>query len=140
METSAELRMAVERFYELFVSGDESVAERYVENIDGLLVIGTDPREWWADYESVIVALKAQAGELGDIGMKIRRDQEIRAYQEGSIGWAADRPIFVFPDGSEVEMRVTAVFIEQVGGWKLAQWHASFGVDNEDAIGKGLTV
>ena len=140
METSTDLRTVVERFYGLFVSGDTSIAERYIENLDGLLVIGTDPREWWADYESVMRALKAQAGELSETGLKIRRDQEVRAYQEGSIGWVADRPIFVLPDGSEIEMRVTGVFIEHVDGWKLAQWHASFGVDNEDAIGKGLTV
>jgi SnoaL-like domain len=140
MERSAELRMAVERFYECFVSGDAALVERYVDNIDGLLVIGTDPREWWNDYESVMTALKAQAGELSGVGLKIRRDQDVRALQEGSVGWIADRPIFVLPDGSEVEMRVTAVFLEQVDGWKLAQWHASFGVANEDAIGRGLTV
>jgi hypothetical protein len=140
MEASPDLRRIAEEFYELFLSGDTSVVERYVENDDGLLVIGTDPREWWSEYENVMTALKAQAAELSGVGLKIVRDHEIEAHQEGVVGWVADRPRFVFPDGSELSLRVTAVFLEKVGGWKLAQWHASVGVDNEEAVGRGLTV
>jgi hypothetical protein len=87
-----------------------------------------------------MTALKAQAGELGEVGLKIERDQEIEAYQEGTVGWVADRPRFVFPDGTKIEMRATGVFLERVDGWKLVQWHASLGVDNEEAIGKELTI
>jgi hypothetical protein len=140
METSDELRRITENFYDLFVTGDTSVADRYIENQDGLLVIGTDPREWWSEYESIMSALKAQAGELSQVGLKIRRDREVQAYQEGSVGWVADRPTFVFPDGTEVEMRMTGVFTDHVDGWKLVQWHASLGVANEEAIGQELTV
>jgi hypothetical protein len=140
MEASPGLRKAVEDFYKLFISGDTAFADENIENVDGLLVIGTDPREWWDEYESVMSTLKAQAGEMSRMGLRVKREHEIEAYEEGSIGWVADRPTFVLPDGSEIQLRTTGVFRERVDGWKLVQWHASLGVENEEALGQELTI
>jgi ketosteroid isomerase-like protein len=64
---------------------------------------------------------------------------ELRAYREGSVGWAADRPAFRLPAGPEFALRVTVVFHQEDGAWKIVQSHASVGARNEDVVGKPLT-
>jgi hypothetical protein len=63
---------------------------------------------------------------------------EVKAYEEGTVGWAADQGHFLLPDGSEVPFRITAVFHREDGDWRLVQEHASVAVSNEEAIGESL--
>jgi ketosteroid isomerase-like protein len=65
---------------------------------------------------------------------------ELQAFSEGEVGWAADRPRLTMPDGSEISFRLTAVLHREDGDWRVVQWHSSFGVANEEALGKELTV
>jgi hypothetical protein len=78
--------------------------------------------------------LEAQAG-AGITGIS----GDLRAERNGAIGWVADRGRFKLPDGSEVPFRMTAVFHQENGAWKLIQEHASFGVSNGEAIGNALS-
>ncbi len=77
--------------------------------------------------------LAAQVGA----GVKVRGG-DIEAYEEGSVGWVADRGAFILPDGTEAPFRLTAVFHKQDGEWRMIQSHASFPVSNEEAIGTEL--
>ncbi len=63
----------------------------------------------------------------------------MRAYREDMVGWVADQGTSTLPDGSEVPFRLTAVFHQENGDWKLIQEHASLGVSNEEALGEELT-
>ena len=56
------------------------------------------------------------------------------------MGWAAGRPTFHLPDGTELALRVTAVFRQEDGAWRCVQWHVSIGVGNEEALVQDLTV
>ena len=133
MEPAPELRDPILRLYDAFSRGDADVAERLTSRLAGLVFIGTDPDEWLEDIPSVRRLLQAQAGA----GITVVPG-DVRAYREGSIGWAADRGVFRLPDGSEVPFRLTAVFRQEDGDWKLVQAHASVGVPNEEAIGTDL--
>ena len=62
-----------------------------------------------------------------------------QCYQEGSVGWCADQARIVLPDGTEQRIRLTAVFHQEGGDWKMVQSHASLGVPNAEAIGTDLT-
>jgi hypothetical protein len=133
MERSPSLEKQLERLYDAFSQGDASVVDELTTARDGLVFIGTDPDEWLEDQASVRALLDAQAGA----GVKVVHGSPI-AYEEGTVGWVADRGQFVMPDGSEVPFRITAVFHREAGTWKLVQEHASVAISNEDALGMEL--
>jgi hypothetical protein len=64
-----------------------------------VLQIGTDPAEWWDSFASFHHALQAQAEELAGVQVN---PGDLRAYPEGTVGWAADRPTFRLPNGLEL--------------------------------------
>ena len=136
MEPSNELKALYLRSCEAISSGDYSFFERYFSQKDGVLAIGTDPTEWWAGYATITKVFKAQLKETG--GVQILADTP-QAYRDGSIGWVAGRPTIKLPDGTEMPVRLTAVFQKEQNGWKIVQWHFSTGISNEDLIGETLT-
>jgi hypothetical protein len=54
--------------------------------------------------------------------------------EASSVGWGTDRPRFVFPDGSRLPTRLTAVLRHQDGDWKVVHLHFPVGVPDEQAI------
>jgi hypothetical protein len=130
VQRSTELAATTQRFYDAMSAGDADTVTGLMSTADGLLFIGTDPDEWLADHGSVTSLLAAQVGA----GVKVRGG-DIQAYEEGSVGWIADRGAFILPDGSEAPFRLTAVFHKQDGEWRMIQSHASVAISNEEAIG-----
>jgi hypothetical protein len=63
-----------------------------------------------------------------------------QAYQEGSVGWVADRARVGLLDGQTIPFRLTMVCHREDGDWKVVQWHISVGVANEEVVGKELTI
>jgi hypothetical protein len=136
MNPSDDLKNAILRFYESFTAGDVNIIEPILSRESSSLSIGTDPNEWWTGYDTIARVFKAQFQEMGGVQMKAG---DVKAFVEGTVGWVADRPIMRLPNGQEVMFRVTAVFHQEDGVWKMVQSHASVGVSNEEAIGKELT-
>jgi hypothetical protein len=62
----------------------------------------------------------------------------LSAFSEGKVGWEADHASILLPDRKEIPIRVTMVFHEENGEWKIVQYHASIGVPNPEAFGKNL--
>ena len=67
------------------------------------------------------------------------RPGDPQCYQEGTVGWCADRACIILPNGTQQLVRLTAVFRREGDSWKLVHSHASFGVPNADALGTDLT-
>jgi ketosteroid isomerase-like protein len=130
MERSPELAKEINRLYDAFSRGDADLMEELTTADDGLVFIGTDPDEWFSEVASVRKLLEAQAGS----GVKVEHG-DAAAYEEGTVGWVADRGHFLLPDGNKVPFRMTAVFHRENGAWKLVQEHASVAVTNEDSLG-----
>lgn len=137
MESSTELRDLVLRFYQALAAGDRSFLEQIISHQSGVLNIGTDPKEWWSGYDTFLKVAVAQFQEMGSSSRIVGADPQ--AYHEGSVGWVADRPSFEFPDGTQLPFRMTGVFHQEDGAWKLVQAHYSIGVANEEAVGRELT-
>lgn len=137
MERSAEIREVIERYYQAYQRGDFDAAEGFVSSRDGVLVIGSDPDEWW-DADGYNRAMRAQGRELGGIIPVYPGD--IRAYREGSVAWAVDRPTFRLEDGTEVQGRLSVVLHREQDAWKVVHLHLSFGVPNEEVLGGELTI
>ncbi len=136
MEQSTELEELYLRSCEAISNGVYSFFERYFSQKDGVLAIGTDPTEWWAGYATINRVFKVQLKETG--GFQILADSP-KAYFDGSIGWVADQPTLKLPDGTEIPMRLTAVFQKEQNDWKIVQWHFSTGISNDNLIGETLT-
>ena len=69
-------------------------------------------------------------------GVGLQAGDNLRGYEEGSMGWAVDQPTFVLPAGSTIPTRLTAVVRQEDGGkWKLVHAHFAVGVPDEEAVG-----
>lgn len=136
MEQSTELKELYLRSCEAISNGDYLFFERYFSQKDGVLAIGTDPAEWWSGYTTITRVFKSQLKELG--GLQILPDTS-QAYRDGSIGWVAGQPTLKPSNGTEIPVRLTAVFQKEQNGWKIVQWHFSIGISNEDSIGQTPT-
>jgi hypothetical protein len=134
MERSTKLVEELHKVYDAFSNGDGELAEQAMSARDGLVFIGTDPDEWFEDVGSVRRLLEAQAGA----GIKVEHG-DAQAFEEGTVGWVADRGSFVLPDGSRVPFRITGVFHRENGGWKLVQGHTSVAMPNADVVGTDLS-
>ncbi len=130
MEQSAGVRAALLRFYAAFSSGDPAQFERTLSGERDGLVIGTAPTEWFEGRDRWLGAYQEQIAALPGIRLE---PGDPRAWEQVTVGWAADRPRFVLPDGSVIEGRVTVVALQEEGEWRLVQAHFSVGIADEDA-------
>ncbi|HRQ42130.1 MAG TPA: nuclear transport factor 2 family protein [Chloroflexota bacterium] len=137
MNRSDELSELTKEGLESFASGGLGFFTDRISRQDGVLAIGTDPKEWWAGYDTIVNVFQAQSEAMQ--GMAIVNVQP-QAYSAGNVGWVAAEPAFRLPDGTELPFRLTAVYHKEDGDWRIVQWHASLGVANEDAIGEELPI
>jgi ketosteroid isomerase-like protein len=135
MKSSVEVTRAFQDYLGAIAKGD-------VKAIDSLLaeeviLIGTDPAEWWTGHDTALRAFATQMEEMGG-GFPIHESNP-QGFADGNVGWACDQPVLTLPDG-EVPLRVSAVFVKENGRWRVEHTHVSMGVKNEAAFGKELTI
>ena len=135
MEPSEEIRRVIERWTKAIAEGDAECLERLSEH-PGALIVGTDPAEWWRGAETRAVWGR-QLEELRGV-FSVRAD-EIDAWEEGSVGWAALKET-ISVDGETREGRATYVLRLEHGEWKVAQAHWSLPQAKIQTFGRSLTV
>ena len=135
MERSRELRGIMLAIYDDWSRGDDSWVDLFAPDAD-VLVIGTDPDEWWEGGDNVRAIFKQQDAELGSVRIEAGR---LQAFASGDVGWAADEANMTLPSGLSRRGRLTVVFERRGGAWVIVQWHASFPQSNVDTIGVELT-
>jgi hypothetical protein len=133
MEPSTELKELMLQFYQWCNSGDVAAVQRCISAEEGALLIGTDPAEWWTGHATITRLLGTAIREMGGMKMIAGNPQAFRA---GSVGWVADNYRLRLPDGAEIPLRLTIVFEQEHGAWKIVQYHHSIGVADEETIGK----
>jgi SnoaL-like domain len=124
MQRSAAVRDAMLRFYERLSASDVASFDQLVSKDPATLVIGTAPGEWVTERDRLRFGFEAE-------GMRIEAGDPA-GYQNGPAGWVVDQPRFVFPDGSAVRTRLTAVWQQEDDGWRLVHMHVSAGVPDEE--------
>ena len=131
MQPSAEVRDVLLRFYEVFSAQDlQSVAQMIAQQAEGILAIGT-AGEWIEGREQWIAATEALMHEIE--GFRMEAGEEPHCYEEGSMGWVADRPRVVLPDGT-ISTRLTGVVRQEEGEWRFVHLHLSVGVPDEEVV------
>ena len=131
MQPSAEVRDTLLRFYEVFSAQDlQSVEQMIAQQAAGVVAIGT-AGEWLEGREQWIAATEALMHEME--GFRMEAGEEPHCYEEGSMGWVADRPRAVLPDGT-ISTRLTGVVRQEEGEWRLVHIHLSIGVPDEEVV------
>ena len=130
MNQSAAVRDGLLAFYARFSTGDPDQFGDIIAEGPGVSVIGSAPDEGHDSRESWVAAY---AGGIADAGLKLRGDDP-QGWEEGTVGFAIDRPSFVLPDGSTLPTRLTAVLHQEDEAWKVVHLHFSVGVPDEEAI------
>jgi hypothetical protein len=125
MQQSGDVREAMLRFCDRLSAGDVASFDELVSR-EAALIIGTAPGEWVDDRERMKFGFEAE-------GVRLEPDDPL-GYEEGSMGWVVDQPTFVFPDGSAIQTRLTAVMRREDGRWKLVHAHFSVGVPDEEVV------
>src|SRR5918998_4725979 len=131
MQPSAEVRNTLLRFYEVFSAQDlQSVEQMITQQAQGVVAIGT-AGEWLEGREQWIAATETLMHEME--GFRMEAGEEPHCYEEGSMGWAADRPRAVLPDGT-ISTRLTGVVRQEEGESKLVHIQLSVGVPDEEVV------
>lgn len=135
MEHSEEIRRVIERW---LVATSDGQADGYMARLSGsagALLIGTDDVEWLHAAEWAVPRQQIEASG----GYHMTWD-DIEAWEEGSVGWAAVKTMTPRMDGAPGEMlaRLTCVLHLENGEWKIVQVHWSFGTPNLEAFGREM--
>ena len=128
MQRSQEVRQAALRFYQRFSAGDVAGFDKGITAEQDALVIGTDPNQWEAGRDRWVAAFGEQLEAIP--GLKVEAGDP-EAYEEGSVGWVADRPHFLLPGGFRLPCRMTAVLRQEDGDWNFVQAHFSLAVPDD---------
>ncbi len=128
MQPCDELKNIVLHHYGKFDSGGqfETIKETYSLQ-DDVVIIGSDPNEWFDDRDSILVFMNAGGSVKAEITV-----HNIKALSEGSVGWTMDRVSVKLPNGVEVPVRHTRIFHKEDGAWKMVHLHVSIPVPNEE--------
>ena len=128
----------VHRWLVANTEGDADAVMARISEQPGVLAVGSDDEEWLHAAERAERAVwRQQIEESG--GFPLAWD-EIEAWEEGSVGWAATRMTIRPLDGSgdTSHLRATYVLHLERGEWKLVQVHWSLGRSNVDVLGVEL--
>lgn len=128
MRRSTGVEEAIRRFYERFSANDVDSFAADLSGAADAMVIGTGPAEWLAGRDTWIAGYGEQIAAIP--GIRVTAGEPV-GWEEGDVGWVADRPSFVLPDGTAVQVRLTAVLLREGGDWKPVQAHFSLGVPDD---------
>jgi class 3 adenylate cyclase len=136
MKHSPEIEAIVRRVWSARARGDLEVLEGLWSDSEYLLIIGSDEHEWIEGARESLLVTSVQVQEWPIEGSELLR---IRAFEDGSVGWAAFEERRTNPNGRSSIFRRTMVFVLQAGSWKIVQSHFSAPVPNLEAVGVDLT-
>ena len=126
----------VERYAEAVRTGDLDAVAALIDDGDDVLVIGTDPEEWWKGRDTVLAVYRAQQAEMGDT-VGISALELDTATEIGDAGWFAGRIILQVPTG-ELGLRVSGTVRRRGDEWKIVHLHVSVGAENWATTGLDL--
>ncbi|MDQ4052193.1 MAG: nuclear transport factor 2 family protein [Actinomycetota bacterium] len=108
------------------------VTNKLVDEFDDIvsreakLIIGTAPGENATDRDAMRFGFETEGVTLPS--------RDPRGFEEGPVGWVVDSPRFGFSDGSGMDCRVTAIFRNEAGAWRLVHAHFSVGVPDDEVV------
>ena len=122
MQPSEEIRDLVLRYHDLMRTGNGVATEDFIARHEATLVFGTAPDAWLAGYDAVLAALRTQLRQFGPTQTHLRH---LLCFEDGNLGYAVDRSVMEFSDGTRLPYRQSMVFVRENGQWRLVHAHSS---------------
>jgi class 3 adenylate cyclase/ketosteroid isomerase-like protein len=132
VKPSREIRDCVLGIYHDMAEG--RLSDRLSMSPDAAFV-GTGPGEVWIGGDAIRTALQVQNEEFGLVTLV---PGSIRAYEEGTVGWAFDESTVILPDGTPLLTRLTFVLHRENGEWRIVHAHSSNVSDNLEYWGTDI--
>ena len=126
MTPSAEILETMLELYRHMLAGESDAANALISTDPATLLIGSAGE--WVDDQSVM-----RGTYQVDTEGLIAGDHPV-AYANGDVGWFADQPSWRFADGSEAQMRMSAVLQREADGWRMVHSHLSVGVPDNECV------
>jgi len=126
MAPSTEIRDTVLEMYRRMLAGESDEANDLISRDPALVFIGSAGE--WVDDQDVLRAGTQVPGE----GL-VAGDSPV-AWADGDLGFFADRPTWRFADGTEAEMRLSAVLRREPPGWRIVHVHMSVAVPDDQCV------
>ena len=99
-------------------AGDAERISRNLSAYKGALAIGTDAAEWSSGPDEFAAA------HLGGGAFQATLNS-VEAHRHGEVAWAAVDATIETGAGESLPVRLTLVLVEELGGWRVVQSHAS---------------
>jgi SnoaL-like protein len=125
MRESTDVRDGMLKFYERVSANDVASFAQLVSKSDAILIIGTEAGEFVRERDRLEFGFRTE-------GYGLTAGPNPVGYEEGTLGWVVDEPVLHYPDGTDVQTRVTAVLHKEDGAWKLVHSHFSVGVPDDE--------
>lgn len=137
MNRSSEVEAVVRRFLAARYAGDAETMRNLHSRSDDVRIIGSDQDEWYQGHREATEPWAEQPIEfLEQSETTILR---IEAFENGETGWAAIELEYTMPSGRMFNVRITMVLVLEDSVWKVAQFHFSLPVSNDDSFNVDLT-
>jgi hypothetical protein len=131
IERSPEVEQSMREAFAMMQRGDIEGLVARTSSQPGVMMIGSDPTEWYAGREAI--EGMAREAAAGGSEMPTSTLDEIEGYRDGDLGFANIRGTWTM-GGSSVPFRLTTVVHLEDGVWKAVQSHASIGVPNQEMM------
>lgn len=126
MAPSSEVRDTVLEFYRRMLAGEADAANDLISRDPALVFIGS-AGEWVDDQDAL-----RSGTQVPNEGLEPGPNPV--GYANGDVGWFADRPRWLFADGTKAEMRMSAVLQHEPEGWRIVHAHLSVSVPDDECV------
>jgi hypothetical protein len=126
MSPSTEIRDTVLEMYRHMLAGEAEEANDLISRDPAMIFIGSAGE--WVDDQAALRSGTQEPGEGLEPG------PNPVGYANGDVGWFADRPSWLFADGSRAEMRLSAVLQREAPGWRIVHVHMSVAVPDNECV------
>jgi hypothetical protein len=126
MAPSSEVRDTMLEFYRRMLAGEAEDANDLISRDPAMIFIGS-AGEWVDDQETLRGGTQVETEGL-------EAGPNPVGYANGDVGWFADRPAWVFSDGSRADMRMSAVLQREPEGWRIVHAHLSVAVPDNECV------
>jgi class 3 adenylate cyclase len=126
------------RFFEAVRTGDLETMANLMSLDPCYREFGTDGDEFWESAQMALAVVARQHEEFGTEWTRTYGTVSVRAWSEGTLGWSVG--LIEESNLPNVgEMRVSIVFRLESGQWKAVHIHPSYGLSNEQVVGRKVT-
>lgn len=129
VQRSPEVEAAYVRLLEAWSTGDVDGSMQLGAGGEADTLIGSGLGHFFSG-DGTFSALAPMAKAFHKVGMRVAPGDPL-GYADGTTGWVVDHPVWHTAAGSTAGTRMTLIYRQVDGDWKLVHMHHSIGIPDE---------